>query len=102
LSFWNVCTRPLAARGGLELTIEATERKAKLIEKQFRLLPENLATHQEWRRLVKIHNVKGVQVHDTMLAAVMNIYGITRLLTFNTPDFKRFGNLDVVSPADVI
>jgi predicted nucleic acid-binding protein len=37
-----------------------------------------------------------------MLAAVMNVYGITHLLTFNTPDFKRFGNVDVVSPADVI
>ena len=101
VEFWNVCTRPLTARGGLELTIEATVRKAKLIEKQFRLLPESLATHQEWRRLVRLHNVKGVQVHDTMLAAVMNVYGITHLLTFNKPDFKRFGNLDVVSPADV-
>lgn len=102
VEFWNVCTRPLMARGGLGLTLETTERKAKLIEKQFRLLPESLATHQEWRRLVKLHNVKGVQVHDTMLAAVMNVYGITRLLTFNTPDFKRFGSFDVVSPADVV
>ncbi len=102
VEFWSVCTRPLTARGGLGLTIEATERKAKLIEKQFRLLPESLATHQEWRRLVKLHNVKGVQVHDTMLAAVMNVYGITHLLTFNKPDFKRFGSFDVVSPADMI
>jgi len=101
VEFWNVCTRPLMARGGLGLTLEATDRKARLIEKQFRLLPESLATHQEWRRLVKFHNVKGVQVHDTMLAAVMNVYGINNLLTFNTPDFKRFGNLYVVSPADV-
>jgi predicted nucleic acid-binding protein len=102
VEFWNVCTRPLTARGGLGLTIEAAERKTRLIEKQFRLLPESLVTHQEWRRLVKLHNVKGVQVHDTMLAAVMNIYGITHLLTFNTPDFKRFGSFNVVSPADVI
>ena len=102
VEFWNVCTRPLTARGGLGLTLDATERKAKLIEKRFRLLPESLATHQEWRQLVKLHNVKGVQVHDTMLAAVMNVYGITHLLTFNKPDFKRFGSFDVVSPADVI
>lgn len=102
VEFWNVCTRPLTARGGLGLTLDVTERKARLIEKQFRLLPESLATHQEWRQLVKLHNVKGVQVHDTMLAAVMNVYGITHLLTFNTPDFKRFGNVDVVSPVDVI
>jgi predicted nucleic acid-binding protein len=101
VEFWNVCTRPPTARDGLGLTLDATERKAKLIEKRFRLLPESLATHQEWRRLVKLHHVKGVQVHDTMLAAVMNVYGITHLLTFNKPDFKRFGGFDVVSPADV-
>lgn len=102
VEFWNVCTRPLTARGGLGLTLETTDRKARLIEKQFRLLPESLATHREWHRLVKLHNIKGVQVHDTMLAAVMNVYDIPHLLTFNTPDFKRFGNLDLVSPADVI
>jgi hypothetical protein len=33
---------------------------------------------------------------------VMNVYGITHLLTFNKPDFKRFGSFDVLSPADVI
>ena len=64
VEFWNVCTRPITARGGLGLTIEVTERKAKLIEQRFRLLPESLATHQEWRRLVTLHSVKGVQVHD--------------------------------------
>ena len=37
-----------------------------------------------------------------MLAAVMNVYGIPHLLTFNTPDFKRFGGITVVSPGDVI
>lgn len=52
--------------------------------------------------MAKFHNVKGVQVHDTMLAAVMNVYGITHLLTFNKPDFKRFGSFAVVSPADVV
>ena len=101
VEFWNVCTRPTTARGGLGLAVEVTDRKTKLIEQRFRLLPENLATHQEWKRLVTLHNVKGVQVHDTMLAAVMNVYGITHLLTFNTSDFKRFG-IAVVSPTDVI
>ncbi|MBI1766693.1 MAG: PIN domain-containing protein [Acidobacteria bacterium] len=102
VEFWNVCTRPLTARGGLGLALEVVERKAKLIEGQFRLLPENLATHQEWRRLVALHRVSGVQVHDTMLAAVMNVHGMTHLLTFNKPDFKRFGTFETVSPADVV
>lgn len=51
--FWNVCTRPNSTRGGLELDMDRTERKVILIEKHFRLLPDNLLTYNEWRRLVK-------------------------------------------------
>ncbi len=38
--FWNVCTRPGTARGGLGLSVESTERKVKLLEGHFRLLPD--------------------------------------------------------------
>jgi predicted nucleic acid-binding protein len=30
--FWNVCTRPVEARGGYGFTVEVTARKIKLIE----------------------------------------------------------------------
>jgi predicted nucleic acid-binding protein len=102
VEFWNVCTRPATSRGGLGLTLQATERKTRLIEKRFHLLTKNLATHQEWRRLVSAHSVQGVQVHDAMLVAVMNVQGVRRLLTFNDADFKRYSGITVLSPADVI
>lgn len=101
VEFWNVCTRPTAARGGLGLSLQVTERKTRLIEKRFRLLTESLATHQEWRRLVSAYSVQGVQVHDAMLVAVMNVRGITHLLTFNKNHFKRFQGITVLSPAEV-
>ena len=69
--FWNVCTRPSSARGGLGLTVAQTERKVKLIEKYFRLLPDNLATFIQWRHLVSDLQIKGVQVHDAKIAASM-------------------------------
>jgi predicted nucleic acid-binding protein len=78
--FWNVATRA-SARGGLGLSLAETERNARLIDRYFRLLPDSLATFQEWRRLVITHSVMGVQVHDAKLVASMNVYGITSLLT---------------------
>ncbi|HLG16946.1 MAG TPA: type II toxin-antitoxin system VapC family toxin [Blastocatellia bacterium] len=99
--FWNVGTRPASARGGLSLSLTQTERKARLIERYFRLLPDSLATFQEWRRLVVTHSVMGVEVHDAKLVASMNVYGITHLLTFNVADFKRYPGITAVSPADV-
>lgn len=99
--FWNVCTRPTNARGGLGLTVEQTERKGKLIEKYFRLLPDNLATFIEWRRLVSDFQVKGVGVHDAKIAASMIAYKIPYLVTFNEKDFKSFPMINVVNPNDV-
>ena len=99
--FWNVCTRPASARGGLGLSLSQTERKARLIERHFRLLPDSLATFKEWRRLVVTRSVMGVEVHDAKLVASMSVYGITHLLTFNEADFKRYPAITAVSPADV-
>ena len=34
--FWNVCTRPVWARGGLGLTVVETDRRLRIIERLFR------------------------------------------------------------------
>lgn len=96
--FWNVCTRPAAVRGGLGLSVEATERKVQLIEKHFQLLPDNLATFEEWRRLVLSQKISGVAVHDAKLAASCRVYGIREILTFNAADFVRYKFLTVIDP----
>lgn len=99
--FWNVCTRPNTARGGLDLTIAQTERKANFIQKHFHLLPDNLATFTEWRKLVSDYQVIGLQVHDTKLVASMTAHNIQYLVTFNEKDFKRFPMITVLNPKDV-
>jgi len=99
--FWNVCTRPNTARGGLGLSVESTERKVKLIEKHFRLLTDNLSTFLEWRRLVADLRIKGVQVHDTRIAASMIAHNISHLLTYNESDFLRYSQINVVNPVRI-
>ncbi|MFN0280184.1 MAG: type II toxin-antitoxin system VapC family toxin [Pyrinomonadaceae bacterium] len=99
--FWNVCTRPSSARGGLGLTVSQTERKVKLIEKYFQLFPDNLTTFVQWRTLVSELQVKGVQVHDAKIAASMIAYNIPVLVTFNEKDFNRFPMITTVNPADI-
>lgn len=50
VEFWNVSTRPIDKNGhGLSA---------------------------EWRRLVMVHAVSGVQVHDARLVAAMKVHGI--------------------------
>jgi predicted nucleic acid-binding protein len=68
----------------------------------FDLLPDNVATYLEWRRLVVSHAVSGAQVHDTRLVASMAVYGVAYLLTFNTDDFRRYQSISVVTPQHIV
>lgn len=99
--FWNVCTRPASARGGLDFSIRQTERKVSIIQKHFRLLPDNLQTFLEWRKLVSDYSVSGVSVHDAKIAASVIVHQIDFLVTANEKDFKRFSMIQIVNPKDV-
>lgn len=55
--------------------------------------------HDLWRRLLVMHEVKGVQIHDARLAASMYVHGVTQLLTINVRDFRRFKELRAIHPA---
>ena len=66
--FWNTCTRPLD-RNGYGLSPQEADRRARFFEDKLRLLPDGLAVHQEWRKLLVVSNVSGVHVHDARLSA---------------------------------
>jgi predicted nucleic acid-binding protein len=100
VEFWNVCTRPLE-RNGLGMTVAQTDAELTRLEGIFTVVSDFSAIYTEWRRLVRVHEVMGIQVHDTRLVAAMLVHGITHLLTFNTGDFKRFSEITVVHPSDI-
>ena len=59
----------------------------------FNVLNDDAIVFERLLRLLAIHPGAGKQVHDANLVATMLVNGITRLLTFNTADFRRFDNL---------
>lgn len=97
--FWVVATRP-ADVNGLALLTEAAKQEIEHYQHSFDFFPDTPAIFEEWLNLVFTHQVSGRPTHDTRLAAAMNIHGLDALLTFNTPDFKRFG-IDILHPKDV-
>jgi predicted nucleic acid-binding protein len=99
--FWNVCTRPVTARGGFGLTVAETDRRVRRLERRFTLLPDTPLVHQQWHGLLLSHSVTGVQVHDTRLVAAMTVYGLTQLLTFNVGDFGRYFGITALHPQEV-
>ena len=59
-----------------------TEAKVAELLGEFPLLPEIPALFAEWLRLVSRHGLIGRQVRDARLAALLNIHGTARLLTY--------------------
>jgi predicted nucleic acid-binding protein len=100
--FWNVCTRPHTARGGLGLSVTEAERRLRHIERIFRVLPDDGAAYSIWRNLLVKQAVRGVQVHDSRLVALMQAHGITHVLTLNGGDFARYPGIVPISPASLL
>ena len=99
--FWNVCTRPATARGGFGLSIADTDRRLRVIERLFRVIPDSPAAYPTWRGLLVAHGVRGVQVHDARLVALMQVHGITHILTLNGADFARYPGIVAIDPASL-
>jgi predicted nucleic acid-binding protein len=97
VEFWAVATRPGNANG-LNLTPEQTFVELSDFEQLFDLLPE-LPVHDEWVYLVKKYRVSGKSVHDARLVVAMIVNGIGSILTFNGPDFARYGEITTLDPA---
>lgn len=98
--FWAVATRPMSANG---MEMSTTEAHSELIRIKsfFRLLPDLPALYDEWERIVAQHAVSGKNAYDARIVAAMSIHRINRLLTFNGDDFKRYREINVMSPNDI-
>jgi len=95
--FWNVATRP-RDRNGIGLTPEQASAELTQIEDFFTLVGESTDVYNEWKRIVRLHGVSGVEAHDARLVAAMKVYGITKILTFNPKDFERYSGIEWLRP----
>ena len=100
--FWNVSTRPVSETRGFGLTLDDAFDQVLTIEHNMQLMPDNEQTYRTWRALIAKHRVRGVQVHDTYLAATLITNHVTHLLTWNVKDFKRFDAITALTPDEVL
>ncbi len=98
--FWNAATRPVE-NNGFGIDLKEADLNAREFEDAFTLLPDDDAVYREWRRLIVIHEVKGVKVHDARLVASMRTNGIRHIVTFNEADFRRYPDIVAVHPERV-
>jgi len=77
-------------------------QEVRSIEKSLTLLPDIPAIYSAWKQIVAVHKVQGVKVYDARLAAIMSVYTVESVLTFNSVDFERFTNIRAIHPSSVL
>ena len=101
IEFWAVATRS-RNENGLGMTHAIAAGEIEKLRRLFRLLPSNPNVLDAWQRIVLTLEITGKQTHDAHLAAVMEVYSVTSILTFNTTHFVRFSRIAVIDPAKAI
>jgi predicted nucleic acid-binding protein len=84
-------TRPqtFAKPSAPEVVIE----RVRYLEKHFQVANDTAAVTSQLIKLMERFQIGGKQVHDANIVAAMQAYDIPALLTHNTQDFKRFGEI---------
>jgi predicted nucleic acid-binding protein len=98
---WVVCTRP-TGEIGLGMSVTQAQAESATIKRLATVLRDERAIFQEWEQLVSTHDVKGKNAHDARLVAAMLRHGITHILTLNEEDFRRFTEIVVVAPTEIM
>ena len=101
MEFHALATRPIEANG-LGMTSVDARNEAHVIESVFPLLPDVGSIYAQWCFLIDAYGVIGRQVYDARLVAVMLAHGISHLLTLNPTHFRRFGEITVVEPRQLL
>ena len=99
--YWVVSTR-LATQNGRGKTPEYLLSEIAYFQTRFKLLPETGQVFEEWKRLVSAHHVAGKLAHDTRLIAAMLVHQVGHLLTLNDADFRRFPDIQILTPFSVL
>lgn len=99
--FWVVCTRPVSANG-LSLSIQQVKRRVLQLAKVCQFLPDPPDLYDQWLHCVTTYRVSGKNAHDARLIATMQLHAIPHLVTLNGGDFRRYQDVEVHSPLDVL
>lgn len=99
IEFWSVASRPTDVNG-LGWTTNKIQSEIAQLQNLFPILQDTSDVFVHWLHLVSTLNIKGKKVHDARLAAVMSVYKIPYLLTYNGKDFKSFSHISALHPQD--
>ena len=96
---YHVATRQLNGHG--KTAVDAAGDIHGL-QASFPMVSASDTPFNEWLGLVKKYGVTGRQAYDTKIVAALVGAGVAKLLSFNDADFRRYTEIVVLNPFDVL
>ena len=101
IEFRAVATRPTSSNG-LGMTQQQANSELMSLKAIYMYLSDTPSVFVEWERLVAKYVSEGKQNHDARIVAAMLVHANPGVLTFNDSDFRRYVEIDAISPADIL
>lgn len=98
--YWVVATRPVE-QNGLGMTVAEAAADLVAVLQRFHLYRDERAIFDGWQKLVLQYQVFGKNAHDARLVVAMERHDISHILTFNTSDFSRYPQIQILDPREV-
>ena len=101
IEFRAVATRPVSANG-LGMTQQQANSELRSLRSIYVHLSDTPSVFAQWEQLVAVYVSEGKQNHDARIVGAMIVHSKPKILTFNDSDFRRYAEIDVVSPSDIL
>ena len=96
-----VVTRPQSWTGTVPISRDNALEDVNRFLRDFEILEDGPVVTETLVTLCREFDIGGKQIHDANIVATMLVHGERRLLTFNTSDFRRYGDrIELVGPLE--
>ena len=99
--YYSVVTRPISSNG-FGWNSERGRFERDLWVSRFLFLEETSEVFLRWIDLIDRFEVTGRRIFDIRLLAVMQVYRISHLLTFDSDDFPELPEITITHPSQII
>ena len=98
MEFHSTVTNPKRVTKAVPVADSLDQIKEYLVSPSIRKIYPSRKTLSEVLRLIEVYQISRQEIYDAQLVATMLSNGVTRICTYNVEHFKKYKEIEVVTP----
>jgi predicted nucleic acid-binding protein len=100
VEFYAVITSPRRVQNPLDP--KTAWEQVKTFRSIFEVMEPGEDTLDYLEKIILTHSIKGANIFDSLLVAMMQSRGISNICTYNTKDFEKYKDIKVKTPEEIL